>query len=70
MSNMKWKKGTGRKLSAQSSTQVRATLSFPPDVYETLKTIAKQKKVSLAWVVREATEQYLSEKWPLFVKQA
>jgi hypothetical protein len=31
--------------------------------------IAKQNKVSLAWVVRQATEQYVGEKWPLFRKQ-
>jgi predicted DNA-binding protein len=62
-------KGKGKKMKADSTAQVRATLSFPPDVYESLKVIAKQKKVSLAWVVREATEQYLSEKWPLFKGQ-
>jgi hypothetical protein len=45
---------------------VRATISFPPDLYETLEEIAQQKKVSLAWVVREATEQYIADKWPLF----
>ena len=33
---------------------MRATISFPPDVYETLEVIAKEKKVSLAWVVRDA----------------
>jgi predicted DNA-binding protein len=63
---MKVDKGEGKKMKADSTAQVRATLSFPPDVYESLKVIAKQKKVSLAWVVREAAEQYLSEKWPLF----
>ena len=55
-------------MKAQSAAQVRATISFPPDVYETLEVIARQKKVSLAWVVREATEQYLADKWPLFAK--
>jgi hypothetical protein len=45
---------------------VRATISFPPSVYETLETIAKEKKVSLAWVVREAAERYIADKWPLF----
>ena len=63
---MKAKKVAGkRKMKAASTAQVRATLSFPPDVYETLKVIAKQKKVSLAWVVREATEKYIADKWPL-----
>ena len=50
----------------KSTPQVRATISFPPDVYETLGMIARDKKVSLAWVVREAVDNYLGEKWPLF----
>jgi predicted DNA-binding protein len=45
---------------------VRASISFPPDVYETLEEIAREKKVSLAWVVREAAEKYIADKWPLF----
>ena len=64
---MKGKKGDGKKMKAQSSAaQVRATISFPPAVYETLENIAKEKKVSLAWVVREAAEKYIADKWPLF----
>ncbi|MGH9325368.1 MAG: CopG family transcriptional regulator [Terriglobia bacterium] len=49
---------------------MRASISFPLDVYQTLDVIARQKKVSLAWVVREATEQYIAGKWPLFAKTA
>jgi metal-responsive CopG/Arc/MetJ family transcriptional regulator len=45
---------------------VRATISFPADIYQTLEVIAKEKKVSLAWVVREAAEKYIADKWPLF----
>jgi predicted DNA-binding protein len=63
---MKSKKGGGKKSKAQTSAAIRASISFPPDIYETLDSIAKQKKVSLAWVVREAAEQYIGEKWPLF----
>jgi predicted DNA-binding protein len=66
---MKAKKGDGKKMKAQSTAAVRATISFPPDIYETLEGIAKEKKVSLAWVVREAAEKYIAEKWPLFTKQ-
>jgi len=55
----------GAKIRAQNKAQVRATISFPPDIYETLEIIAKGKKVSLAWVVREAAEQYIGDKWPL-----
>lgn len=63
-------KTTGAKsMKTESTALVRATLSFPPDVYESLKVIARQKKVSLAWVMREAAEQYLAEKWPLFKRQ-
>ena len=47
-------------------TSVRATISFPSEIYRTLEDIARQKKVSLAWVVREASEQYIADKWPLF----
>ena len=50
----------------EGTASVRATISFPPELYETLEEIARQKKVSLAWVVREATERYIAEKWPLF----
>lgn len=47
-------------------SSVRATISFPADTYQTLEEVAAQKKVSLAWVVREAAEQYIADKWPLF----
>jgi len=51
-------------------TTVRATISFPAEIYQTLEDIARQKKVSLAWVVREAIEQYIADKWPLFKGKA
>jgi len=65
----KAKKGDGNKMKAQSAAAVRASISFPPDVYETLEVIAKEKKVSLAWVVREAAERYIADRWPLFKGQ-
>jgi metal-responsive CopG/Arc/MetJ family transcriptional regulator len=60
----------GKKAKNPSGAAVRATISFPPELYTTLEEIAKQKKVSLAWVVRDATEHYVADKWPLFGKQA
>lgn len=63
---MKVKKADGKRLKGQGAAAVRASISFPPDVYETLEVIAKEKKVSLAWVVREAAEKYIADKWPLF----
>jgi metal-responsive CopG/Arc/MetJ family transcriptional regulator len=50
------------------ASTVRVSISFPPDIYQTLEAIARQKKVSLAWVVREAAENYIAERWPLFAK--
>lgn len=43
----------------------RATASLPPDVYQTLKDIAQQKRVSVAWVIRDAAESYIADQWPL-----
>jgi predicted transcriptional regulator len=43
-----------------TSSFVRASISFPPDIYQSLGNLAKHKKVSLAWVVREAAERYVS----------
>jgi metal-responsive CopG/Arc/MetJ family transcriptional regulator len=45
---------------AQKTRLVRASISFPPDLYEGLEERAKRKKVSLAWVVRDAAETYLA----------
>ena len=66
---MKAKKGDAKKMKDQTATAVRATISFPAEVYGTLEVIAKEKKVSLAWVVREAAENYIADKWPLFKGQ-
>ena len=44
----------------------RASISFPSAVYEEIERIAEAKKVSIAWVVREAAEKYVAEQWPLF----
>ena len=46
----------------------RPTISFPPDIHDALERIARDKKVSLSWVVRDAVDVYLAEKWPLFKK--
>lgn len=63
------KKKGKRTLDAQPGPSVRASISFPAETYETLEKIAAQKKVSLAWVVRDATDEYIAGKWPLFAKQ-
>lgn len=43
----------------------RASISFPPEVYGELERLAAAKRVSLAWIVREAAEKYLADQWPL-----
>jgi predicted DNA-binding ribbon-helix-helix protein len=40
---------------------VRASITFPPDLYETLEEIAKQKKVSVAWVVSNLADKYVAK---------
>lgn len=47
----------------------RTSVTLPQSVYETLEIIARQKKVSLAWVMRDAAERYVSDQWPLFAAQ-
>lgn len=39
----------------------RASVTFPPEIYSTLEAIAKSKKVSVAWVVRDAVDRYVAE---------
>jgi predicted DNA-binding protein len=51
---------------AKETVMPRASVSFPPEVYKTLENLAKQKKVSIAWIVRDAVEKYVAEQWPLF----
>jgi predicted DNA-binding protein len=45
---------------------VRASVSLRRELYLTLEALAKQKKVSTAWVIREAAEKYVADQWPLF----
>lgn len=44
----------------EESGSIRASISFPPDIYEALRQLARKKKVSLAWVVRDAAEEYIN----------
>ena len=57
---------TDREAKPEGTASVRATISFSSEQYQTLEEIARQKKVSLAWVVREAVDNYVSYRQPLF----
>ena len=50
----------------KSEPKTRASVTFPAEVYSSLEIIARQKKVSLAWVIRDAAEKYIADQWPLF----
>ena len=58
-----------KRQAAAKGSSTRASVSFPRDLYNTLDRIAKDKKVSLAWVVREAAEKYVGDQWPLLREQ-
>lgn len=59
---------TGKSMDRRADTpaSVRASISFPPDVHQILEEMAREKKVSLAWIVREAAERYIRDRMPLF----
>jgi metal-responsive CopG/Arc/MetJ family transcriptional regulator len=59
---MKHKRSQGKSLTAQRKAAVRASITFPSDLYDNLEEIAQQKKVSLAWVVRDAAERYVADR--------
>lgn len=40
---------------------IRASISFPRGIYQILERLARQKKVSLAWIVRDAAERYVTQ---------
>jgi hypothetical protein len=56
---MKHKDISRKGISTHKPSWIRASISFPPSLYETLADLAKTKKVSVAWVVRDAAEKYV-----------
>ena len=45
---------------------IRISVTFPAPHYRELERLSKVKKVSVAWVVRDAVETYLKRETPLF----
>ena len=60
---MKQAKKEGDEMDSQS--KVRASISLPRGLHVELERIAREKKVSLAWVIRDAAEKYVADQWPL-----
>lgn len=50
---------------SEKAASVRATVSIPVSQYDVLERMAQEKKVSLSWVVRDAVENYVAQRWPL-----
>jgi metal-responsive CopG/Arc/MetJ family transcriptional regulator len=55
-----------RQTATKEATGTRASVTFPADLYAELERIAEEKKVSVAWVVRDAVEKYVEAQYPLF----
>lgn len=45
---------------------VRLSVSIKPADYAELEAVAREKSVSVAWVIRQAVNAYLSARNPLF----
>lgn len=62
---------SAKKITAKvnSSSTFRTSVSFPAELYHALEEIARQKKVSVAWVIRDATETYIAERRPLIERK-
>ena len=52
--------------STPGSAVRRVSVSFDAADYEELRKIAAEKRVSLAWVVRDAVAAYIFRRGPLF----
>ena len=55
---------------SRTSKSIRTSVSLPRDLHDTLAQMAKGKKVSVAWVIRDAAEKYVGEEWPLLKQMA
>ena len=60
------RKMAGKRPARKEPPSIRASVSLRPEIYRTLEAFARQKKVSTAWVLRDAAEKYIAERWPLF----
>jgi hypothetical protein len=54
---------------APKAAGTRITITLPPEDYEHILQLAKNKRVSASWVVRDAVAKYLAEDMPLFASR-
>ena len=57
---------TTRRSSQADGDTERVSVTFPRPHYSELQRIAEGKRVSVAWVVRDAVREYLAAQTPLF----
>jgi len=50
---------------ANSKATSRTSVTLPTELYGTLNRIAAEQKVSVSWVIRDAAEKYVADRWPL-----
>jgi hypothetical protein len=50
----------------QSPSTHRLTISIPTETHDSVIQLAQKKRVSAAWIIREALEEYLHQDIPLF----
>lgn len=48
-------------ISDTQSSGTRITVTLPPSDYAEVRRMAKEKKVSASWIVRDAVERYIQE---------
>ena len=56
--------GTMKVSKQEEAPTHRTSVTFPRELYRTLEAIAEQQKLSVAWVIRDAAEKYVSDRWP------
>jgi metal-responsive CopG/Arc/MetJ family transcriptional regulator len=49
---------------------VRFSITLPKEQHKELERLSDRKRVSLAWVIRDAVEKYLEAQAPLFRSQS
>jgi len=54
-----------RNSTSPPTASARLSISLSPEHHEILERVAQEKRVSIAWVVRDAIHDYLAQRWPL-----
>lgn len=53
-----------------TSLDYRVSVSLSEEQHEFLSALAERKRVSLAWVVRDAVEKLIAQETPLFSRES